>query len=147
MTELETNDRFDSLTNRDISTHYRDKDYWFNFSDFMGAFSYWVVAQSPYVAPDITEPLRAFGLYLETQFQDPNLPEQFSYDRLSKLIHEDTFESIPEIERLNNCLISHGAEYDDRHNNPSPDFDFIDLGALARNVFYMLLREHITQNY
>jgi len=26
-----------------------------------------------------------------------------------------------------------------------PDYDYIDLGALARNMFYMLLRESITQ--
>ena len=27
--EIETNDRFDRLTNLDISTHYRDREYWF----------------------------------------------------------------------------------------------------------------------
>lgn len=145
MTTIKTNSRFDSLTNCDISTHYRNREYWFNLSDFTGAFSYWVVSQSPYVAPDITKPLRAFYIFIESKFSNPKLPKSFSYDELSKIINEDSFENIPDIEALNHCLISSGPEYDDRYNNRNPDFDFIDLCALARNIFYMLLRENITQ--
>ena len=145
MMEIETNKRFDKLTNLDISTHYRQREYWFMRNDFLGAFAYWVVAQSPYDTPDITKPLEAFGAYIASKIKD-ELPEKFTYDELSEFIHEAVFESIPEIEKLNHPKITSGIKYENRHSQPHPDFDFIDLGALTRNIFYMLLREAITQN-
>ncbi len=146
MTTIKTNDRFDTLTNLDISTHYRDREYWFSLSSLTGAFAYWAVAQSPYDTPDISIPLCAFSSYIKKYFKNAELPEEFAYASLGKIINEDAFEGIPEIEQLNHCRISSGSGYDNRYNNPHPDYDFIDLGALARNVFYMLLRENITQS-
>ena len=144
---MESNDRFDKLTNRDISIHYRDRDYYFMKSDFMGAFSYWVVVQSPYSLPDISSPLSAFYGYLAFIFAD-ELPKKFTYDELSKLISEDVFESIPAINELNKPKIDIGSGItaESRYHKPKPDYDFIDLGALARNIFYMMLRENITQS-
>lgn len=132
------------LTNRDISENHREDEYWFMRGDFLGAFAYWVVKQSPYDTPDITPALQAFGVYVSTMVADGK-PEEFTYDELSDFISEVAFESIPEIEILNRPRISSGPGYENRHNNPHPDYDFIDLGALAGNVFYMLLRESITQ--
>ena len=146
MNEIKTNDRFDRLTNLDISTHYREREFWVMRSSVLAAFSYWVVAQSPYETPDITSPLKAFAKHVEEIIPQKEMPEKFTYESLSKTIHEDIFESIPEIEILNHPDISSGPGYQDRHNNPKPEYDFIDLGALARNVFYMILREHITQD-
>ena len=65
MSKVNTNERFDKLTNLDISTHYKDREYWFMRSDFMGAFAYWVVAQSPYDAPYFTQALKAFEKYVD----------------------------------------------------------------------------------
>ena len=146
MKELKTNDRFDKLTNLDISTHYRDKEYWLMKSDFMGAFSYWVVVQSPYDTPDISSPLSAFSGYLSFIFPD-NLSRKFTYDELSNLISEDIFESIPAINKLNKPKIDNGSDilFTSRYDTPKPDHDFIDLCALARNVFYMILRQNITE--
>lgn len=145
MNKIETNDRFDKLTNLDISTHYRDREYWFMRSDFMGAFAYWVVVQSPYDAPYFTQALKAFEKYVSSHIED-GIPKQFTYDELDEFINEDIFEAIPEINLLNRPLISSGQAYDNRHNKSHPNFDFIDLGALARNIFYMVLRENITQS-
>ena len=144
---IETNGRFDKLTNHDISTHYRDREYWLMRPDFLGAFSYWVVSQSPYDTPDITPALVAFSGYVNKRIKD-GIPEKFTYDELSKFINEDVFEAIPEIEKLNNPKIDVGQtiNFCSRYDKPKADCDFIDLGALARNVFYMILRESITQN-
>ena len=118
------------LTNLDISTFYRNKEYWFVRNDFLGAFAYWVVYQSPYDAPDITEALTAFEEYVARKIYK-GIPKQFTYNELSEFINEDVLESIPAIEKLNHA----------KKGN-----DFISLGALARNIFYMLLREYITQS-
>jgi len=133
------------LTNRDISENHRDGEYWFMRSNLLGAFAYWVVAQSPYDAPDISLALTAFGEYVSERVAD-GMPEKFTYDELSDFISDKVFESIPEIEALNHPRVSSGPGYENRHQKMHPDYDFIDLGALARNVFYMILRESITQS-
>jgi len=132
------------LTNLDISENYRDSEYWFMKSDFMGAFAYWVVAQSPYSSPDITSALKAFDKYISKYITD-DMPENFGYEDLSNIINEDALVNVPEILELNERKNKReGMGFCSRYDKPSPDDDFIDLGALARNVFYMLLREHIT---
>lgn len=67
----------------------------------------------------------------------------FTYDELAAIIHEDVFESIPDIEALNHPRISSGPGYENRHEVGNPHYDFIDLGALARNIFYSMVRHHI----
>ena len=129
-TVIMTNDRFDRLCNNDISTHYRDIEIWLMPSSFLGAFAYWVVAQNPNdELIDIVPALSAFKNYIFSQFVNPEIPEKFTYKLLSDLINDDVFEAMPDILALNEL---------------KPDF--IDLGALARNVFYMILRECITQD-
>jgi len=147
MDEIKTNDRFDKLTNLDISTHYSAGSWWICKCSFMGAFAYWVVAQSPYDAPDIAEPLKAFDKYLDKLFKDDEVIE-VRYEELQKLICEEVFESIPEIEKLNHAKIEQVGfiASSSRYHKTKPDYDYIDLSALARNVFYMLLREQITQS-
>lgn len=143
-----TNNRFDQLTNRDISTHYSKHKFWFSLNDFNAALAYWLVIQSPYDVPDIKKPLLAFNDYMKNMLNWKDSATgliEFSYDQLKNFINEDVFESIPQIEKLNHPKVSAGAGYADRHNNPRPNYDFIDLGALARNVFYMMLREPICE--
>ena len=132
------------LTNLDITTNYKDKEFWFMRSDFLGAFAYWAVAQSPYDTPDITPALKAFNDYISGKIQSN--PVKFTYSELQEFINEKVFESIPEIEKLNHPKIDVGQKINfcDRYSQPKPDYDFIDLGALARNIFFMLMRESIT---
>ena len=144
---IELNKSPHKLTNLDISEQYRDRKYWLMRSDFMGAFAYWAVTQSPYDTPNITPALKAFSNYINSRFEK-DLPIEFTYEELSNFINEDVFESIPEIEKLNHPKIDTGSKimFTSRYCTPKPDYDFIDLGALAKNVRFMILRESITQN-
>jgi len=118
------------LTNLAISQNYQDKEIWCLPSEILGAFAYWVTAQNPNVnLIDIRSALRAFREHIVSgYFENAQIPEMFTPERLRLAINEKAFVDIPEILELNQM---------------KPDF--IDLGALARNVYYMILREHITQ--
>jgi len=127
---IKTNDKFDSLCNNNISTHYRNIVFWAMPSKFLAAFAYWVVAQNPNKKLiDINPALLAFKEHILSVFKNPQIPEEFTFKSLQQVINEDVFAGIPSILELNKL-----------------EPDFIDLGALARNVFYMILREHITQD-
>lgn len=128
-TTIETNDRFDKLTNLDISTHYRDNEFYLFPHSFLSAFAYWVTAQNPNEGLlDLRPALIAYEKHLLLAFDNPRMPQKFRWEEVKALVNADLFEEIPEINVLNIM---------------TPDF--IDLDALARNVFYMILREHITQ--
>jgi len=100
-------------------------------SELLGAFAYWCAYQFPikHHKVDIDRAINAFDDYLMTHFDSFDSSLWVDYDLLSSIINEDSFEKIPEIKELNTL-----------------DGDFIDLGALARNVFYMILRERIIQD-
>jgi hypothetical protein len=118
-----------SLTNRDISANHRDYKFHLMLSDFRGAFAYWLISQESQIDLDIKKPLDAFTKYLEQKyFKSNGTVKEFTYDQLNNLISEDVFIAIPEVMELNEM---------------QPNF--YDLGALARNVFYMICREQITQ--
>lgn len=147
--KIETNERFDRLTNLDISTHYRDREFWLMRYDFLAAFAYWVVAQSPYDVPDIKAALTEFSEYVGKKIKADDAVK-FTYDDISEFITEDVFVSIPEILALNVCRAEDGSKaryrFVTRYSKPDPDYGFIDLGALARNVKFMIMREKITQS-
>jgi len=109
---------------------------------FTGPFASWVVQQSPYEVPDITEALRGFNDYV-TELLDGEIVKRFTYDELNVAITEEAFEKIPAVLALNVAKIGSGPVYVSRFTQPNPDCDFIDLGALARNVFYSIMRHHI----
>ena len=119
------------LTNRDISDNYRNEQYYFIQSDFLSAFAYWVINQSKNNTELLTPSLIAFEKYTSQKFYSKEIVVEFTYSELSEFVNEEVFKSIPEILQLNESF---------------PPFEWIDLGALARNVFYMLLREYITQS-
>lgn len=118
------------LTNRDISDNYNGYEFWIFRSDIVSAFAYWVTAQNPNCTFISDRPTEAYSKYLTPFFEDLRIPEKLSYEKLSEIIDDKIFEAIPEILELNEM---------------KPDF--IDLGALARNVFYMVVREQITSGY
>jgi hypothetical protein len=136
------------LTNLDISQKYRDFDYYLMKKDFTAALAFWLVNQSPYDSPDITKAVEAFGKFVDVFIfgeDNPHLPKKFTYEELRTKVSEDAFVTIPEIEIFNHSKIDDGAEFVfvTRFSQPDPDYDFIDLGALARNVFYTILRNYI----
>jgi hypothetical protein len=118
-----------TLRNIDISNQYRDIEMYLMLSDFQGALAYWITKQNPNNTFIVDRPLEAWTKYLQQKyFRKEDEVVMFTYDKLSNLIDEDIFIAIPEIMELNEM---------------KPDF--IDLGALARNMFYTICREQITQ--
>lgn len=135
------------LTNLDISTNFQGEKFCFTRKDFTAALTYWLIKQSPYLLPHSLEAaVTAFDAFLGTRFGDDAVLE-ITYKDLNDLISSDTFEGIPAIEILNHSRSGAGGNivFVSHFESPEADDDFIDLGALARNVFYMMLREDITQ--
>ena len=131
-----------SLTNADISENYRSVSMWLMRKDFTAQFAKWVIHQSPYEVPEMHDALLAFANYVSLAFGDEACKE-FSYDEVAAIVLDTEFEKIPEVLALNVPKISSGAGYENRHVVMHPDYDFIDLSALARNVFYSIIRHHI----
>jgi len=117
------------LCNREISETYKDFDFYLFPSDFISALAYWVVSQNHNKELIIELPVNAYYEFIKKEWTNEIIPERFTYERISNLVSEDIFKSIPEIMALNRM---------------KPDF--IDLGALSKNVFYMICREQITQS-
>lgn len=118
------------LTNADISANYLNEKFHLMINDFKGAFVCWATRQNPNepygVIADATQ---AYTKFLQQRyFKTKDTVVEMGCDLIKKLTDEDLFVAIPEILALNEM---------------KPDF--IDLGALSRNVFYHILREQITQ--
>lgn len=135
------------LTNLDIATHYSDVRIYMSRKDFLGPFANWVVRQSPYaICPGLLAALVAFDAYVLEQMGGKEGIEEFkefSYDELNSIVSDEAFEKIPAVLALNVAKIGSGPGWQSRYEKPHPDYDFIDLGALARNVFYDIIRNHL----
>lgn len=121
------------LTNRDISEQYSKSVFWISSTDFLSAMAYWVIYQSSEwtnCPKTINQVLFEFDQYVNQSVLQGAEVGKFEYEELRKAINEKAFESIPAIAALNESQTGQRG-------------DFVDLGALARNVFYMLLRLHI----
>ena len=120
------------LTNQDISANFGDIKMHLMLNDFRGAMAYWLASQqiNTSIKIGIDKPLNAFTKYMQQKyFKTESSVIDFTYEQLKNLVSEDVFIAIPELMELN--------EIEGK--------DFYDLGALSRNVFYMILREQITQ--
>ena len=120
------------LTNQDISANFGDIKMHLMLNDFRGAMAYWLASQqiNTSIKIGIDKPLNAFTKYMQQKyFKTESSVIVFTYEKLKNLVSEDVFIAIPELMELN--------EIEGK--------DFYDLGALSRNVFYMILREQITQ--
>lgn len=118
------------LTNRDIHENYSNSKFYLSISDFKGAFACWATRQNNNDTYGIVaDAIEAYTKYLQERYFDKiDKVIEMHFDLIKMLTHEDLFNTIPEILALNNM---------------KPDY--IDLGALSRNVFYHILREQITQ--
>lgn len=115
--------------NAAIKRNYSDTKLCLMVGDFQGAFACWVARQNPNAdVKVIDKALEAWTTYVEANFNNVKIPEYFTYTRLDAMITEQVFFAIPEIRVLNEM---------------KPDF--IDLGALARNVFYMIVRDYLLE--
>jgi hypothetical protein len=136
------------LTNRDIKEQYASTEFHLMKSEILGTFASWLIQQSPYDTPNITKALKAYNEFLSIKFDSEDKVVKFTYKELSKYVSEDIFESIPEIEIFNHSKKDAGKGFiasSSRYHKTKADYDFIDLGALARNIFYEICRNHITQ--
>ena len=136
------------LTNRDISEQYRDTEFYLMKGELLGTLASWLIRQSPYDTPNITKALKGYDKFLSVKFDTDEKVVCFKYEELSKYISDDVFESIPEIEIFNHSKKDAGKGFiasSSRFHKTKADYDFVDLGALSRNVFYDICRSHITQ--
>lgn len=118
-----------SLHNREIADNYKNHKFWIMPSEFIGAFAYWVYYQGKGMEMSFDSSILAFSDHINSVFENPNLPQEFSVPEIENLVSEQTLKEIPAVLAL----------------NINEDKDFIDLGALERNVKYMIQREQITQ--
>lgn len=118
------------LTNADISANYLNEKFHLMINDFKGAFACWATRQNPNETYGvIADATQAYTKFLQQRyFKTKDTVVEMDCDLIKKLTDEDLFVAIPEILALNEM---------------KPNF--IDLGALSRNVFYHILREQITQ--
>jgi hypothetical protein len=137
-----------TLTNRDISEQYRNTEFYLMKSELLGTLASLLVQQSPYDVPNINKALKSYNKFLKGKFDTVDKVVKFTYEELSKYISDDVFESIPEIEIFNHSKKDSGEGFiasSSRYHKTKADYDFVDLGALSRNIFYEICRNHITQ--
>ena len=104
-----------------------------------GMFASWAVQQSPYDAPEgLDKAIRDFrSAWPSDEELRPIMPAQYwnSYGELYEALYT-LFCETESIRAWNEPKSKHGASivFSSRYGGPSPDDDFIDLGALANNV-------------
>jgi hypothetical protein len=118
------------LTNQMVSEQYKNIQFFLMPSDFKGALAYYIAVQNPNAILENNEALIAYMDFLYfVHFKNPKEPIKFTCEKLRNIVNEDIFCAIPEVRDLNEM-------------RP----DFIDLGALARNVYYMIIKQVIIED-
>ena len=121
------------------------KSFLFSKKDILSGVAKWGIAQSPYHRPENLE----IVIDKLDKAIDP-LFEADPYGKWLKLSYQDIIEfvfkhttAIPEFEAWNEPKIDSGQKFvsSSRFHSPKPDYDFIDLHALARNVANDILWE------
>lgn len=136
------------LTNKDIQEQYGNFEFYIMKAEFLGTFASWLIQQSTYDTPNITKAVKAYNKFLSVKFNTEDKVIKFSYKKLSEYVSENVFESIPEIEIFNHSKKDAGEGFissSSRFHKTKADYDFVDLCALSRNVFFEICRNHITQ--
>ncbi len=115
--------------NASLMRDYSKEEFYLMASDFKGAFACWVARQNHNEDVKVVDnALDGFNLYIADFFDNQEVPQKFNHTRLEAIINEKAFMGISAIMGLNEL---------------TPDF--IDLGALSRNVLYMIFREAILE--
>jgi hypothetical protein len=113
-----------------------DTNFYTSRGDVLGELAAWAVRQSPYTLPaHLEDALREFDLAFDSEeFFDTNCEE------LNKRIR-DAFDKCPRVLGWNNAKVGEGTVFCSRYDTPQPDYDFIDLDALARNMAHSITLE------
>lgn len=122
----------DKLTNRDICNNYSNIKFCVSLSYMLAAFAYWITAQNTnsYIL-ELKPIIISINRYIVKELShiyniryNDDIIYRITYSELRDVIkNEDKLAAIPEVLALNQM---------------KPDF--IDLGALGHNVFYMIVR-------
>lgn len=119
------------LTNLDISKQYKDLIIYAMKHEFIGAFACWVIRQNE-EGQDLNlcfKAVEAYSKWLKAKFPSSGTIKKLNTKQVQNLTSVKVFESIPEILALNQ-IEGNGM---------------VALGALSNNVYFQILREHITQ--
>ena len=108
--------------------------------ELLGALAEWAVKQSPYLCPDnLQQALEEFTLaipYDRDVFADSIF--ETSCEWLIPFVR-GLFEACPSILAWNEPKFGkHRVAFSSRYDSPKPDYDFIDLDALARNIAHSI---------
>jgi hypothetical protein len=109
----------------------------------MGHIAMWAVRQSPYHSPDgLLDVLAKFKKNCGGRF-DKNGRAQMTYRELETMLNTVLLK-IPQFLQWNERRNGNQAPFgfSSRYDQPHPDDDFIDLGALTRNVRMSVQREY-----
>lgn len=119
-------------------------------NDILGQFARWAVEQSPYTCPDNLETaIKSLKERLKEKIEFESIGSDFEYiettrEPLEKSIFE-SFESLPVIMAWN--VPKKGPErefyFTSRYDSIKPDYDIIDIHALARNITHSLIKEAV----
>lgn len=119
------------------------RELWVFSSDIVGAVALWAVKQSPYAVPDNLETvLKALHEIVRPSFNEVDMRKFSTIDEIEGFVSA-SLRVIPEYMAWNERKNGNDAafKFTSRYDGPgNPDDDFIDLGALERNVAM-----HITQ--
>lgn len=104
--------------------------------ELLGALAQWAIRQSPYLCPDnLQQALEEFNLaipYDRTSFS--GCAFETSCKGLIPFVR-GLFEACPTILSWNYSKVGEPTMvFSSRYSQPGPDYDFIDLDALARNI-------------
>lgn len=120
---------------------------YFSLSHILGAFSMYAIRQSPYTCP---ENLGSAIEQLEIRLRDRLDFDKYEFCSVScRSIHvllEDLFQEVPMIMAWNKKKIEGHNCVSSDHPDWNPDFDFIDLGALARNISHVMISEYLVDH-
>jgi len=125
-----------------------NKRFLFNKNDIISGVAKWGVAQSPYHRPDkleiVLDKLNEIITPFFVEAEKKNLGFiEMTYEEIKDFVFKHTT-SIPEFEAWNEPKIDTGNPFQgssSRYHTTKPDYNFIDLHALARNVANDIIRE------
>jgi len=116
--------------------------------DIVGSFTKWAVQQSPYVCPEnLEEGIKQFSKAVGYKGKYKSLKMKGS--TLHKLVKK-AIDKCPQVLAWNDSKIKvAGRQFNfvDRYYTTKPDYDFVDLSALARNIYHDVWLDTMYSDY
>ena len=110
--------------------------------EILGAFAMWIVRQSPFIE-DISPILKDIQGECD-KFGEHGVQKFYGNGRLKEWVRA-ICHGMPSVTQLNISKAAQKGEetpeimFTSRYDSPKPEYDFVDLDALERNVFNQLL--------